>query len=280
MTDYGTLDPDESFAPDARPPSGIDTSTASVARLYDYFLGGKDNYAVDRAAAAKVREVAPEVPAMARAMRAWLVRVVRFLSQEAGIRQYLDLGAGLPTQDNVHQVAKRHQPDARVVYVDNDPIVLAHGRALLEDDESTTVIQADMMEPETILGHPETRRLLDFEEPMALLLSGVLHFIPDELEPDRFVAELRERLAPGSYLAIASVVGDTDPDAADRLLAVYRSQTGTGAHRRSGELERFFGDFKLVDPGLTFVNAWRPERPEDAIGAERFWVAGGVALKG
>ncbi|HMH94918.1 MAG TPA: SAM-dependent methyltransferase, partial [Streptosporangiaceae bacterium] len=166
--------------PDHRPPpAGIDATVATAARMYDYWLGGHDNFAADRIAALKLAEHAPDVPFLAKANRAFLGRAVRYLAGEAGIRQFLDLGTGLPTKGNVHQVAQAIVPAARVVYVDNDPMVMAHSRAL-KTGEGTAVIHADLRDPDTILGHPDTRRLIDFSEPLAVLFVSVLHFVDDD----------------------------------------------------------------------------------------------------
>ncbi len=169
---------------DARPLADtIDVTIPSVARMYDYYLGGKDNYAVDRAACEELDQVVPSTRALAVNNRRFLRRVVRWLAEEQGVRQFIDHGSGLPTQDNVHEVAQRVAPDARVVYIDNDPIVLAHGRALLEENRNTAVIQADMRDTDGILGHPEVTRLIDFDRPVAALFVSVLHCIPDEDDP-------------------------------------------------------------------------------------------------
>jgi len=194
----------------ATPPFGIDVTVPTTARIYDYWLGGQDNFAADRVAALAITEVAPEARLMAVENRGFLRRAVRFLAAEAGITQFLDIGTGLPTQGNVHQVAQEVNAGARVVYVDNDPMVLAHSRAL-KTGGSTVVIQADLREPRTILDHASTRKLIDFTQPLAVLLVAVLHFISDDDDPAAIVATIRETLPPGSYLVISHVTGDMRP---------------------------------------------------------------------
>ncbi len=260
-------------------PSGIDPTIATAAGMYDYFLGGKDNFAADRRAANEVIAAAPEVILMARENRKFLQRAVRFLVREVGIRQFLDIGTGLPTQGNVHEIAQAEAPDARVVYVDNDPKVLAHSRALKATEAMTTsVITADLREPATILGHRDTRALIDFDQPMAILLVAVLHFVGDEADPYGIVAQLRDAMAPGSYLIISHVTGDTQPHHARNAASVYRKTRNPATLRTRSEIERFFEGFELVEPGLVFVPEWRPEDISD-ISPKEVWVVGGVGRK-
>ncbi|TDD14421.1 SAM-dependent methyltransferase, partial [Nonomuraea diastatica] len=186
-----------------RAPQGVDTASPSVSRVYDFMLGGKDNYESDREMARLALEVAPDAPEAARAAREFLRRVVRHLTAEAGIRQFLDIGSGLPTQGNVHEIAQASAPGTRVAYVDNDPIVLVHGRALLAVDDTTTVVEADLRQPDKILDDPEVARLIDFTEPVGLLLLGILHHLPDEDDPAGLTARLVSRLPPGSHLAVS-----------------------------------------------------------------------------
>jgi hypothetical protein len=201
-------------------PFGIDTTVPMTARVYDYWLGGHDNFAVDRVAALAVSEVAPEAPLMAVENRKFLRRAVRYLV-EAGITQFLDVGTGLPTQGNVHQVAQQINPDARVVYVDNDPMVLAHSRAL-KTGGNTIVIEADLREPQAILDHRGPRELIDFTQPLAVLLVAVLHFISEKDNPSSIVATIRDVLPAGSYLVISHVTGDIRREAAAMAEAKYR----------------------------------------------------------
>ncbi|GAA2846091.1 SAM-dependent methyltransferase [Streptosporangium fragile] len=244
-------------------PAGIDPNTPSVARMYDYYLGGKDNFASDRAAAEQFMRVLPGIREMARDNRAFLTRVVELLARE-GVRQFLDIGSGLPTQDNVHQVAHRVAPEARVVYVDNDPIVLVHGRALLEDNPFTSVVQADMREPEELLAHPEVEGVIDFTRPVAVLLISMLHFIPDEALVTRVTTAIRERLAPGSYLVITHAFeGDVSAEVQEAGQKVYRSTSAGALTSRGPErLAELMSGLDLLEPGVVPVGAWRPERGE------------------
>ena len=264
-----------------REPIGVDGHVPSIARMYDYYLGGKDNFAADRAAADQLLETAPEVVSIARENRAFLGRAVRYLAREAGIRQFLDIGTGLPTRDNVHQVAQREAPDAQVVYVDHDAVVLAHARALLATDPRTIVVGGDLLEPEVLLTDPDVRAHLDLGRPVALLLVAILHFISDDDRPYEMVARLREALPPGSHLALSHVVYEHHPEAIERAEEVYRGflhRTGH-ARRTSEDVRRFFGDWELVDPGLTYVTGWRSDGPHRAAAPERMWIVGGVACK-
>jgi hypothetical protein len=259
---------------------GVDVNSPSIARMYDYYLGGKDNYAVDRAAADRLLAVAPEIAELSRANRAFLGRVVRFLS-EAGVRQFLDIGTGLPTQDNVHQVAQACAPDARVVYVDNDPIVLTHARALLAENPQTLVVDADLLDPVSILDNPRIRAHLDTGRPMAILLIAILHFLADDDRPYEIVARLRDAMPSGSYLAVSHVVSEVHPEALSTAQDLYRSfLKRTGDARRTREdVLGFFDDLELLDPGLVYVSEWRPDPADAALGAERAWIVGGVARK-
>jgi SAM-dependent methyltransferase len=238
-------------------PTGIDPTVPSAARIYDYLLGGKDNFAVDRAAAEKLLEITPGSRDGVRANRKFLSRAVRFLAG-TGIRQFLDIGAGLPTQENVHQVALRAAPDSRVVYVDNDPIVLTHGRALLADNERTIVIDGDLREPEAILGDPRLTGHLDLGEPVGLLLLAVLHFIPEDDVAARIVATLRAGLAPGSGVVISHLTAGDDQVREGR--AVYtRASVGLPTPRTHAQITRLFDGFEIVEPGVVVTEHWRPE---------------------
>jgi hypothetical protein len=228
------------------------------ARMYDYCLGGKDNFEADRAAVLASIAHFPMGVDEARNNRQFLYRVVRFLARDAGIRQFLDLGSGLPTQDNVHQVAQQFQPGARVVYVDNDPIVLAHGRALLAKDDSTTVIAADMTKPEEILDQPQTRRLVDFSQPVAALFLSVGHSIPDDSTVESMLATVRAALVPGSYLAFTQMCGD-DPAMLEQSKQVAKEQNYTMRVRPTKDVAGFLQGLELVEPGLVNVRDWRPD---------------------
>lgn len=267
----------------ARPvvPSGVDVTIPSVARMYDYYLGGKDNYEVDRVASAELSAVAPGTRALAVNNRRFLQRTVRHLAQEYGIRQFLDHGSGLPTQDNVHEVAQSVDPASRVVYIDNDPIVLAHGRALLEMDDVTTVVQADVRDFATIYSDPEVTNLLDFSRPTAALFVSFLHCIPDSDDPAQLVADVMDRLAPGSAVVMSHLASEDEQ--VRRTLTDFmltNTQGNWGRVRTPEEIRRFFGDLDVVEPGLVEVSEWRPDERGREEQLTREWIEyGGVAFK-
>ena len=259
-------------------PSEIDTSRPHPARMYDFYLGGKDNYPVDREAARQVLRAAPEGRDIARANRAFLQRVVRFLVGEAGIRQIIDIGTGIPGAGNVHEVAGEIAPGTRVVYVDNDPIVHVHANALLTSSGSTRIVLADLREPDKILTHPKTRDLIDFSQPVALLLVAILHFIADDEDPAGLVAALRDALPPGSYLGLSHATNDFRTETAEVAAAVYNKATSPATLRSHAQIAAFFGDWDLVDPGLVQVPLWRPDGPPPGPrDLRRMWIYGGVA---
>jgi SAM-dependent methyltransferase len=246
-----------------RAPNGVDTSKPNVARVYDYLLGGKDNFAVDRAAAQQLIAATPDIAGIVRDNRAFIGRAVRYLVEDEGIRQFLDLGGGLPTQLNVHEMAQRIAPDARVVYVDYDPVVFTHGQALLARGDGVAMVCADLRAPADVLDEPEVDRLLDLTQPVGVVCGAVLHFVPDEDEPHRIIAEYRDRLAPGSCLVIShgpSATEEEDPTGiAGSVTSVYR-QASAQLHVRSlPEIRRFFDGFDLADPGVVWMNEWRPD---------------------
>ncbi|WP_233617876.1 SAM-dependent methyltransferase [Actinomadura sp. WAC 06369] len=258
-------------------PGGIDTTVATPARIYDYFLGGKDNYAVDRQAAEEIMKAVPEAPAAALANRAFLRRAVRFMA-EAGIRQFLDVGAGLPTQGNVHEVAQEIRPESRIVYVDNDPVVLVHGRALLEANSDVAVVRGDLRRPEEILAEPRLNELIDLDEPVGVLLIAILHFIGDEENPFDLVARLMERLPPGSHLAIShGYEGGMADGTSEHAQGVYRRSTSAIHSRNPRTVERFFTGTDIVEPGVVWVPQWRAE--EAAAEPERTHFLGAVGRK-
>jgi SAM-dependent methyltransferase len=242
--------------PDDWAPTGIDVSVPSIARVYDALIGGKDNFAADRAVAEAMIEVAPGLPNGARAHRALLARGVRFLAEQ-GIDQFVDIGSGLPTVQNTHEVAQAVNPKAAVVYVDNDPIVLAHGRALLADNDRTTVVTADLREPDAVLDHPDLRALIDLDRPIALMLLSVVHHLGDDEDPDGLVRRYRDALPSGSYLFL-SHFARTGPHS-EQMEKVMLADLGTGRFRTEDELAAFFGDFELLEPGIVFDRAWRAE---------------------
>ncbi|MER6347834.1 SAM-dependent methyltransferase [Streptomyces sp. NPDC001595] len=261
----------------------IDANIPTAARMYDYYLGGKDNYAADRAACEELDKVVPSTRRLAVNNRRFLQRVVRTLAAEHGIRQFLDHGSGLPTQDNVHQVAQRHDPSARVVYVDNDPMVLVHGRALLEQDERTTVIHADMRETDLIFDHAETQRLIDFDQPVAVLFNSVFHCIPDSETdgPLAVVHRVLERLAPGSFLLMCQLVSE---DAEVRAFVTDFMDKATQGHwgrvREPKDVAQWFEGLEILEPGLVEVSTWRPDSEVVPRQLTHEWIEfGGVARK-
>jgi hypothetical protein len=241
----------------------IDLDRPSIARVYDFFLGGSHNFAVDRAMAEQLEALAPDVADVMRANRAFLRRAVRFMVG-AGITQFLDIGSGIPTVGNVHEVAQQANPAARVVYVDIDPVAVAHSRAMLVGDDQAAIVQADLREPDAILGSPEVARLLDLTRPVGLLVVSVLHFLGDNLDPQASVQRLRDAMASGSYLAISHAVAQARPgDVVERFGQAYQ-QTGAPAQARTrAQIEAFFGEYRLVEPGLVFLPLWRPDSPSE-----------------
>ena len=236
----------------------FDPSRPNEARLYDYMLGGKTNFAADRAVGDQIIARLPEVQVGVQAQRAVLGRVVRYLVGEAGVRQLLDVGSGLPTSDNVHEIAQRSAPGTRVVYVDNDPVVLAHARALLADDATTFVERGDLCKPDSIVANPAVRAHLDWDRPIGLLLCGIVHYILDEEGPAEIVAELVDALPSGSYVFIHHLLDTGDPAAAE-LQAQMLKGLGRVKFRTLSQVSRLFGDLPLVEPGLVPVPEWRPD---------------------
>jgi S-adenosyl methyltransferase len=235
----------------------LDFSVPSAARMYDYYLGGKDNYPADREAAEKVIAACPETRALARANRRFMTRAVWFLA-EHGIRQYLDLGTGLPTSPNVHDIARQIQPGARVVYVDNDPVVTVHSQAMCACD-GVIAINGDIRRPQEILANPELATLIGFCEPVAILCVSVLHFIRDESNPYDIMAALRRRMAPGSYLVISHATTDgADRRALADIAEVYDGATAPAVPRSTAAIRDLFTGLDLVEPGLVDVSQWRP----------------------
>src|SRR5512146_2162671 len=239
----------------------IDTSKPHPARVYDYFLGGKDNFAADREVARQALAVAPSMRTAVRENRAFLGRAVRYLVAEAGITQFLDLGSGLPGVGNVHEVAQEVQPSARVVYVDNDPIVLSHGRALLvsKPEGKSVYIDADMREPEKILAHPVTRETLDFTKPIALMIVSVLHFFTNDDEVRRIVRPLVDALPPGSYFAASHATAEFAPAAAEAGRAYTRGGVDVIGRDHDVFADLVFDGLMLMPPGVVVVSEWRPD---------------------
>jgi O-methyltransferase involved in polyketide biosynthesis len=242
------------------PVAKLDPSVPHSARLWNYLLGGKDNFAADREAAEQVLAYFPELVQSARFNRQFLGRAVRFLSAEAGIRQFLDIGTGLPTADNTHEVAQSVAPESRIVYVDNDPMVLVHARALLVGDPAgaTHYIDADVRDPATIL--TQAARTLDFSRPVAVMLLGILNFVIDDEDARRIVATLTDAVPPGSYLVISHPTREVGPEAVDRAVAMWND---SGAMRMTtrdpAEIERYFDGWQLLEPGVLTCSQWRPD---------------------
>jgi hypothetical protein len=239
-------------------PPGFDTSVAHPARMYDYFLGGKNHFPADQAAADQLLEAVPQTRIGARENRAFLQRVVRFLAAEAGVRQFLDIGTGLPTQGNVHEIVREVATDGSVIYVDNDPIVHVHANALLVGG-NTAAILGDLRDPAAILEHPTTRRFIDFDQPVAILLLAVMHFIKDEDDPDGIMARLKSVMAPGSYLALSHATGDLYPvEIGNSAMRAYDRASSPLVLRTRAEITHFFDGFELLEPGVVQLSLWRP----------------------
>ncbi|MBW8485448.1 SAM-dependent methyltransferase [Actinomadura parmotrematis] len=260
-------------------PAGVDATVPNVARIYDYLLGGKDNFEVDRKAAEALLAAAPEAAVTARANRAFLGRAVRALAA-GGVRQFLDVGAGLPTRANVHEVARRVAPDARTVYVDHDPVVVAHGRALLSEAPGVAVVHGDLYRPEEIRADPVVQRLIDPAEPVAVLMLAVLHFVPDAADPAGLVRRLTGGLAPGSALVLSHATSArTREDAVATAKSVYTSAASSIELRSPAEIARLFGAFEPTEPGVVYAPEWRPDDGE-AVVQDSFLIAGVGLLPG
>lgn len=242
-------------------PSEVDVEQPSIARIWDWFLGGAHNFAVDRTVARQTLALMPEGPAMARITRSFLRRAVRYCAA-AGITQFLDVGSGIPTVGNVHEIAQRVRPDARTVYVDTDPVAVAHTRQILADDPRSGVVHADLRQVEDVLSAPDVGRLLDLNRPVALLMVAVLHFIPDADDPAGILAGYRRALAPGSALVVAHGSADTEQMPAAHLAAARENYERTVAAvrlRTRSEVASLFTGFDLVDPGVVWLPRWRPD---------------------
>jgi SAM-dependent methyltransferase len=251
--------------------SGEARAAATAARIYDYHLGGTHNFPADREAAAVMLRMFPLISKMARTNRAFLRRAVQYVAADAGIRQFLDIGSGIPTEGNVHEIVQRVAPEAKVVYVDIDPVAVAESLELLEGNDRATAIRADLRQPQEILAHRQVRSMLDFDQPICLLLAAVLHFVPDDDLAHGAVNELRAALAPGSYVVMSHTTadeteyGNDDIDVAHEL---YRSRTATPVGLRSrSQFARFFSGLDLVEPGVVWSPQWRPapDDPQDFV---------------
>jgi hypothetical protein len=262
----------------------IDANVPTAARMYDHYLGGKDNYAADRAACEELDKVVPSTRRLAVNNRRFLQRVVKTLAAEHGIRQFLDHGSGLPTQNNVHQIAQGIAPESRVVYVDNDPMVLVHGRALLEQNERTAVIHADMRDTDGIFSHPETQRLIDFSQPVAVLFNSVFHCIPDSETdgPPVVVRRVAERLVPGSFLVMCQLVSEDEK--VREFVTGFMDQVTQGHWgrvRQEKDVAEWFEGMEILEPGLVEVSTWRPDSEVAPRQLTQEWIEfGGVGRLG
>jgi SAM-dependent methyltransferase len=245
-------------------PLGIDTNVPSMARVYDYILGGAHNFAADRQVGSQIEKLVPGLPSVARLNRRFLGRAVSFLMDQ-GIRQFLDIGSGIPTVANVHEVAQERDPAARIVYVDKDPVAVAHSQLMLADNENAAIVQADMRDPEAVLSSPDVRRLLRFDEPIGLLMLLMLHWVPDEDSPEKLVAHYRDALPPGSFVAMTHVAKDQIDESVDKAAdVVNRSKSADQMHMRTqDQVSALFDGFSLVEPGLVGCGEWRPDGPGD-----------------
>ena len=260
-------------------PYEVDLSQPNVARMYDYYLGGKDNYPADREAARLILGAAPDVPLAAFENREFLKRATRFLMRDRSIRQFVDIGPGLPTQSNVHQLARQYDPGAHVVYVDNDAVVLTHSRSLLHGVPGVTVIPGDLREPAPILADPELHELINFSQPVALCMTLVLHFLPPDDDPYGVVARFRDALCPGSFLVLSHVTGDgREPGALTDIDDVYVNANAPLIMRTRDQVTAFFNGFELIEPGVVFLSQWRPSGEYHAQGGTR-WGYCGVGKK-
>lgn len=263
--------------------AGFDPTTPNQARIIDCILGGKDNFAADREAVGKLLEVAPELKVIIREWRKCVRRIVQFLA-DAGIRQFIDIEDRLPAQQNVHEVALSAAPYSRVAYVVRDPMVASHARALLQEDGCALAVQADVWDPDAVLGEPRLREMIDLDLPVAVLLMEPLDLIPEDDVAQRLVTGLRERIAPGSYIAISHAICDLRPEVTETLTSLYQDQIIPSASRRDNartraEVERFLDRLELVEPGLVPVTEWHPEPMAVAQPTEEPWIVAGVGRK-
>jgi S-adenosyl methyltransferase len=258
---------------------GIDLDRPSAARVYDFYLGGFHNFAADREMGRQAVQMWPDLPEIMRANRGFLRRAVEFLVG-AGVRQFLDLGSGIPTVGNVHEVAQRLAPDTRVVYVDNDPVAVEHSQAILAGDERTAVVQADMRDPDGVLAEPAVQALLDLGQPTAVLMVAVLHFVPDEDDPAGLVARFRDAVPAGSYLALSHATAGEQADRAAEHRGLYRRTATPMTMRTPNQVVRLFDGWELVEPGVVYLPQWRPEPGTPAIERpERMTGLAGVGRK-
>jgi hypothetical protein len=258
---------------------GVDRTKPSIARTYDYLLGGKDNFAIDRALGDRFIKDLPGSRAIAFDNRGVLTRAIREIAVNTPVRQFIDLGSGLPTADNVHQVAQRHAPESKVVYVDNDPVVLAHGRALLAENKYTTVFQADLRDSKSIYESPDTRALIDFDQPVAIILSAILHHLNDDEDPAALVRFWYDRIPSGSYVFISHFRSEDDPRSA-QMQNLLQASLGRGRWRTDDEILALFGNgLTVLPPGLVPAAEWRPTEPLGQLTVWERLIAAALAVK-
>ncbi|KAA5830053.1 SAM-dependent methyltransferase [Saccharopolyspora hirsuta] len=261
------------------PARQMDIVRPAAARIYDAFLGGSHNFGVERGFAERIEQALPGIGATYQENRAFLRRTVEFLLAR-GVRQFLDLGSGIPTIGHLHEVARRRTRDFRVLYVDNEPLTVAHSRPLLADEPRADILLADCRDPESVLHAPETQELLDLDRPVGLLMTSVLHFVPDSDDPLGLVEAYRDALVPGSHLVVSHVTGTHAPEAV-RVLADFYAETSDPLHpRETSWIDKLFGDFEVLPPGTTYLADWRPDPGQPTSAADRYQLLyGGVARK-
>lgn len=269
------------LTPDSPKPVDLRTNQPHSARVYDYMLGGKDNFAADRKVAEEVMALSPYLRVSVRANRNFMVRVARHLASELGITQFLDIGTGLPTSPNLHEVVQRVNPEARIVYIDNDPIVLQHARALLVGTPTgrTSYIDADIHDPRGILDTVEAQNILDLNKPVALCLIAILHFIPDEQEAHEIVRELLRPLPSGSALALSTIAVDAAPERVTSAVAAFNARGIASKTRTRAEVDLFFEGLDIVPPGLVPVHHWHPDAEARSLRDDEVSMYGGIGVK-
>jgi SAM-dependent methyltransferase len=243
-------------------PDGIDLNRPSAARMYDYYLDGAHNFAVDRELAAQALALFPDGRQIAQANRAFLNRAVRYLLSQ-GVRQFIDIGSGIPTAGNVHEIAQEHDPEARVLYVDHDPVAVAHSELMLRDNPGVRVLQADLRSPQDILAAPVLTEVLDLDQPVGVLMVAVLHFVSESDRPDDVLARFRDLLRSGSYLVISHGTGEGRHDEVAKLRELYRSTPTPVTYRTRERIQTLFDGWDLVEPGIVWIPQWRPDWPDD-----------------
>lgn len=261
-------------------PGEVDLEHPSPARVYDYYLGGSHNFGVDRKMARRAIEMWPDLPQIMQANRAFLRRATRYLVSR-GVTQFLDIGSGIPTVGNVHEVAQDASSEARVVYVDIDPVAVAHSRAMLAGNQRADIVQADLADPEGILHDPRAARLLDLTQPIGVLMVALLHFVPDEADPAKIIATYRDLMAPGSHLVLSHATHEGRPDQAGSHTELYQRTATPMTMRSRSRVEALFDGFDVVPPGVVFLPLWRPESPADVDDRpERFTGYAAVGRRG